>query len=95
MLKSSLCDYCDAYILVRKIIITGARADAAARPSDKRHKEVVFKTCATFMGCISKINDIQVDNARNFDLAMPIYNLIEYNDNYSKASGSLWQCYRG
>ena len=95
MLKSSLCDYSDAYILVRKMIITGARADAAARPADKRHKEVVFKTCATFMGCISKINNIQEDNARHFDLAMPISNLIEYSDNYSKASESLWQCYRG
>ena len=95
MLKSGLCDYSDAYILVRKIIITGARADAAARPSGKRHKEVVFKTCATFMSCISKVNNIQVDNARHLDLAIPIYNLIEYSDNYSKASGSLWQCYRG
>ena len=95
MLKSGLCDYSDAYILVRKIIITGARADAAARPSGKRHKEVVFKTCATFMSCISKVNNIQVDNARHLDLAIPIYNFIEHSDNYSKASGSLWQYYRG
>ena len=95
MLKSSLCDYSDAYILVKgTITITGAGADAAARQADKRDKGVVFKNCAPFTNCISEINNTQVDNAKDIDIVMPMYSLIEYTDNYAKTSGSLWQYYR-
>ena len=91
----SLCDFSDAYILVRgKITITGARDDAAARKADERDKGAAFKNCAPFTNCISEINNTQVDNAKDTDMVMPIYNLIEYSDNYSKTSGSLWQYYR-
>ena len=51
----------------------------------------MFKNCAPFTDCISKINNTQVDNAKDIDIVMPMYNLIEYSDNYSKTSGSLWQ----
>ena len=54
----------------------------------------MFKKCAPFTDCISEINNTQVDNAYENDLEMPIHNLIEYNDNYLKTSGNLWQCYR-
>ena len=47
--------------------------------------------CAPFTSCISKINNTQIDNAEYIDIVMPMYNLIEYSDNYSKTSGSLWQ----
>ena len=95
MLKSSLCDYSDAYILVKgKIAITGRGADAAARQADERDKGVAFKNCAPFINCISEINNTQVDNAKDIDIVMPMYNLIEYSDNYAKTSGSLWQYYR-
>ena len=95
MLKSSLCDYSDAYILVKETItITGAGADAAARQADKRDKEVVFKNCAPFTNCISEINNTQVYNAKDIYIVMPMHNLIEYSDNYAKTSGSLWQYYR-
>ena len=95
MLKSSLCDYSDAYILVKgKIAITGAGADAAARQADQRDKGVAFKNCAPFINCISEINNTQIHNAKDIDIAMPVYNLIEYSDYYSKTSGSLWQYYR-
>ena len=95
MLKSSLCDYSDAYILVKgTITITGAGADAAARQVDERDKGVIFKNCALFTSCISEINNTQVDNAKDIDIVMPMYNLIEYSDNYAKTSGSLWQYYR-
>ena len=58
MLKSSLCDYSDAYILVKgKITITGARDDVAARQADERDKGKVFKNCAPFTNCISEINN--------------------------------------
>ena len=95
MLKSSLCDYSDAYILVKgTITITGAGADAAVRQADERDKGVIFKNCALFTNCISEINNTQVDNAKDIDIVMPMYNLIEYSDNYAKTSGSLWQYYR-
>ena len=92
MLKSDLCDYADAYIFVKgTITIAGAGADAAARQLDERNKGVIFKNCVPFAKCISRINGTDIDNARDIDIVMPMYNLIEYSDNYSKTSGSLWQ----
>ena len=85
MLKSSLCDYSDAYILVKGIITvnnTGADDDAA----NNTKKKVIFKNCAPLTNCISEINNTQIDNAKNIDIVMPMYNLIEYSDNYSKTS---------
>ena len=90
MLKSSLRYYSDVYILVKwRITITRAGADAAARETDERNKEVIFKNCARFTDSISEINNTQVDNAKDVDVVMPMYNLIEYSDNYSITSGSL------
>ena len=95
MLKSSLCDYSDAYILVKGTITTaGAGVDAAARQADERYKGVAFKNCAPFTNCISKINNTQVANAKDIDIVMPMYNLIECSDNYAKTTGSLWQYFR-
>ena len=85
MLKSSLCDYSDAYVLVKgRITIAGEGDNAAARHLDERDKGVAFKNCAPFINCISEINNAQIDNAKDIDIAMPMYNLIEYSDNYSK-----------
>ena len=90
MLRSSLCDYSDAYILVKgNISVNNTAADGAA--ANNTNKKVIFKNCAPFTNCISKINNTQIDNAEYIDIVMPMYNLIEYSDNYSKTSGSLWQ----
>ena len=90
MLKSSLCDYSDTYILVKgKITITGAGDDAVVRKADERDKGVAFKNCAPFTNCISEINNIQIDNCKDNDTVMPLYNLLEYSDNYAKTSGTL------
>ena len=95
MLRSNLCDYADAYILVKGTIrITGAGDDAAARQADERDKGVIFKNCAPLTKCTSRINNKGIDNAQDIDAVMPMYNLIEYSDNYSKTSGSLWQYYK-
>ena len=90
MLKSSLCNYSDAYILVKgKVTVNNtAAADADANNTNKK---VIFKNCASFTECISRINNTQVDDAKCIDIIMSMYNLIEYSDNYSKTSGSLWQ----
>ena len=95
MLRSNLCDYADSYILVKgTITITGAGDDDAAKRLDERNKGVIFKNCAPFTKCISRINNTDIDNAQDIDIVMPMYNLIEYSDNYSKTSGSLWQYYK-
>ena len=95
MLRSNLCDYADAYILVQgRIAITGEEDNAAARQADKRDKGVTFKNCAPFTKCISRINNTDINNAKDIDIVMPMYNLVEYSDNYSKTSGSLWQYYK-
>ena len=73
MLRSSLCDYSDAYILVSgTITITGAGADDAAKRLDERNKGVIFKNCAPFTDCISEINNTQIDNAKYIDVEMPM-----------------------
>ena len=91
MLKSSFCEYNDAYVLVKgNIAITGSGADVAAKQAGKRDKEVIFKNCSPFTNCITEINYTQIDNVKNI-VAMPMHNLIEYSDNYSKRYGSLWQ----
>ena len=92
LIKSSLCDYSDPYIIV-KGTISIERVQAPAEP-DNDGKKVVFKNYLPFTDCISKINNTQIDNAKNIDAVMPMYNLIEYSNNYSKTSGSLWQYYR-
>ena len=88
MLRSNLYDYADWYILVKgTTTITGAGDDAAARQADERNKGVTFKNCAPFTKCIGRINNTDIDNAHDIDIVMPMYNLIENSDNYSKTSG--------
>ena len=80
-LKSSLCDYSDAFILV-----TGDTKVAANNDTD-----VAFKNCPPFSTCKTEINDVFIDEANHIYITMAMYNLIEYSDNYSDTSGSLWQ----
>ena len=84
MVKSSLCDYSDAYILVK-----GAITVNNTTASNNTNKKVIFKNCAPFTICISEINNTQVGNAKDIDIVMPMYNLIEYSDNYLKTSESF------
>ena len=90
MLKSSLCDYSDAYILVKGTITVNYTA-AQGAAANNTNKKVIFKNCAPFSNCISEINNTQIDNAKDIDIVIPMYNLIEYSDNYAKTTGSLWQ----
>ena len=95
MLRSNLCDHADAYILVKETItITSAGNNDAVKRLDERNKGVIFKNCAPFTKCISRINNTDIDTAQDIDIVMPMYNLIEYSHNYSKTSGSLWQYYK-
>ena len=89
-LRSSLCDYGDDCRLVKgNILVNNTAADGAA--ANNTNKKVIFKNCASFSNCISKINNAQIDNAEYIDVVMPMYNLIEYSNNFLKTSGSLFQ----
>ena len=90
MLKSSLCDYSDAHILVKGTISVNNTA-AAGAAANNTNRKVIFKNCAPFTNCISEINNMQIDNAKDIDIVMPMYNLIEYSDNYAKTTGGLCQ----
>ena len=94
MLRSNLCDYVDSILVKRTITIIGAGDDAAAIQAGESKKGVIFKNCAPFTKCISRINNTDIDNAHDIDIVMSMYNLIQYSDNYSKTSGSLWQYYK-
>ena len=92
VLKSTFCDYSDAYIIVKETI-TNVRVLAPPEP-DNNDKEVVIKNCAAFIDSISKANNTQIDNTKDINVVKPMYNLIEYSNNFPATSGNLWQYYR-
>ena len=63
-------------------------------PAPNNRKYIIIKNCAPFTDCISEINNTQIDNAKEIDVVMTMYDFIEYSDSYSKTCGSLWQYYR-
>ena len=83
VVKPNLCDYSDAYILV--ILVTG---NIQNKPSNS---VVAFKTCAPFRTCDVTINDEHIEKAEDLDIVMPMYNLLEYSDNYQDSTRSLYQ----
>ena len=93
MIRSNLCDYSDAYILIKGSITLPNKA-VAGTVVNYANIKVIFKTCATFTDCITEINNTQVYEAQKIDVITPMYNLIEYSDAYLKTSGRLWQYYR-
>ena len=93
MIRSDLCDYSDAYILVKgKITVNIVTPGANVR--NKRNRPLAFKNNAPFISCISKINGKLIENAEDLDIVMPMYNLFEYSENYRKTTDSLWNYYR-
>ena len=82
VIKPNLCDYSDAYVLVT--------VDIAAVGGNSNN-DVAFKNCASFTRCVTHINDEHVETAENLDIIIPMYNLLEYSDNYAGSSRSLWQ----
>ena len=76
-------------IVKGNIIVNNIAAEGAA--ANHTNKNATLNDCTPFTDYIVKMNNTQVDNAKDIDIVMPMYNLIEYSDNYSKTSGSLWQ----
>ena len=112
MIRSDLCDYCDAYIVLKGNIIvdektftannfdapnnTAGNVIATNTENDNvfGEKRLDFKNNAPFISCISNIIGVQIDNAEDLDVVMPMYNLLEYSKNYRKTTGSLWNYYK-
>ena len=89
MLRSNLCDYSDAYILVNgTITVTGNH------PRDRQNRPLILKNNAPFISCITRINGELIEDADDLDIVMPMYNLLEYSKNYRKTIGSLYNYYR-
>ena len=88
MLRSDLCDFSDAYIVVEGTITIPDPNDASY------DKHLAFKNNAPFIFCNSKINNTCIVSAEDLDIVMPMYNFLEYSKNYRKTTGSLWNYYR-
>ena len=95
IIRSNLCDYSGAYILVKgTITVTALGANNANNIRDKRNRPLILKNNAPFVSCITRINDELIEDADDLDIVMPMYNLLEYSKNYKKTMGSLYNYYR-
>ena len=96
MLRSNLCDYSDAYILVKGTITVTAHGanNGVNNIRDKRNRPLILKNNAPFVSCITRINGELIEDANDLDIVIPMYNLLEYIKNYRKAIGSLYNYYR-
>ena len=89
MLRSDLCDYADAYILIKDTITV-----AGNHPTDRQNRPVILKNNAPFISCIRRINGELIEDADDLDVVMPTYNLLEYSKNYRKTTGTSYNYYR-
>ena len=93
MLRSDLCNYSDAYVLVSGTITVTANA-GTNNIRDKKNRSVILKNNAPFISCITRTNGELIEDAYDLDIVMPMYNLLEYSKNYRKTTGSLYNYYR-
>ena len=92
MVRSDLCNYSDAYVVVKQYItLTKTKGTEI---TDIRNRFLAFKNNAPFTNCKSKVNNVLIDNAEDLDIVMSMYNLLEYSKNYRKTTGSFWNYYR-
>ena len=88
MLRSDLCDYSDAHIVVKGTITV------TIPDNDEYDQELTLKNNAPFVSCNLKINNILIDNVEYLDVVIPMYKLLEYSKNYKKTTGRFWNYYR-
>ena len=89
MLRSNLCNYSDAYILVNGTITVAGNSQR-----DRQNRPLILKNNAPFISCITRINGELIEDADDLDIVMPMYNLLAYSKNYRKTIGSLYNYYR-
>ena len=92
MLRSGLCDCSDAYIVVKRDIIV--RKATVRNFIDTRNRCLAFKNNSPFTNCISKINNVLIDNAEDLDIVMTMYNMLEYSKNYRETTEGFWNYYK-
>ena len=91
MLRSNLCDFSDVFIVLEGDITL--EGDNNANKRNKNHLKT-FKNNGPFINCILKVNGIQIDNAEDLDVVIPMQNLLEYSKIYRKTTGSLSNYYK-
>ena len=94
MLRSDLCDYSAAYILVKGTITVNGVVNGAENEILRRNRPLILKNNAPFVSCITRINGELIEDPDDLDIVMPMYNLLEYSKNYRKTIGSLYNYYR-
>ena len=94
MLRSDLCDYVDAYILINGTVTVNGIVNGAENEINRRNRPLILKNNAPFVSCITKINNELIEDPENLDVVMPMYNLLEYSKNYRKTIGSFYNYYR-
>ena len=94
MLRSDLCDYSDAYILVKGTVTVNGVVNGAENVILTRNRPLILKNNAAFVSCMTKNNNEFIEDADDLDIVMPMYNLLEYSKNYRKTIGSLYNYYR-
>ena len=94
MLRSSLCDYSDAYILVKGTATVNGVVNGAENEILRRNRPLILKNNAPLVLCMTKINNEFIEDADDLDTVMPMHNLLEYSKNYRKTIGSLYNYYR-
>ena len=94
MLRSDLCDYSDAYILVNGTITVNVIVNGVGNQIIRRVRPLILKNNAPFVSCMTKINNEFIEDADDLDKVIPMYNLLEYSKNYRKTIGSLYNYYR-
>ena len=94
MLRSDLCDYADAYILVNGTITVNGIANGVENEIVRRNRPLILKNNAPFVSCMTKTNNEFIEDADDLDVVIPMYNLLEYSKNYRKTIGSLYNYYR-
>ena len=94
MLRSNLCDYSDAYILVKGTITVNGIVNGVENEILRRNRPLILKNNAPFVSCMTKINNEFIEDADDLDIVMSMYNLLEYSKNYRKTIGSLYNYYR-
>ena len=94
MLRSSLCDYSDAYILVKGTVTVNGVVNGVENEILRRNRPLILKNNAPFVSCMTKINNEFIEDVDDLDIVMPMYNLLEYSKNYRKTIGSLYNYYR-
>ena len=93
MLRSDLCDYSDAYILVKGTITVNGVVNGVENEILRRNRQLILKNNAPFVSCMTKINNEFIEDADDLYIVMPMYNLLEYSKNYRKTIGSLYNYY--